>query len=208
MKITIMRDQLIAALCTTAQADVRYYLSGVYVEATSMETRLTSTNGTIMSTQRADAKGDNDVDGVIRIVVPREAIEKIKKHPMLKTVEINDDGGNWSVVDGLTRIGFEPVHERFPDYRRIIPAKTSGVAAQFDPALIAVFAKAAKVLGATYKGLAQVVISHNGYDTPGDMGPHGAIVTLGHLTDYVGVISPLKSGAPVSAPFWAQEELV
>lgn len=218
MKITIMRDQLIAALCTAATTDIRQYLNGIYVEATSMETRIVATDGTVLSIQRADAKGDNEVGSVFTMIVPRAAIDKIKKHPVLKTVEINNDGGAWGIVDGHMRTGFTPTEGYYPDYRRILPTQTSGETAQFDPALIAAFAKAAKILGATYKNLNQVVISHNGFDTPGNIGRRTALVTLGHLTDYIGAISPLAGNATgavaTHTPAWAfeilsaQEELV
>lgn len=203
MKITIMRDQLVAALCTTAKADIRYYLNGVYVEATNAETRLTSTDGHVMSTQRADAVGDNEVDGVIRIIIPTSALEGIKKHKTIHTVEVNDDGGSWGIVDYPARIGFTPVEGQFPDYRRIIPARLSGEPGQFDPRLIAQFTKAATALGATHEKIPRVLINHNGKDC--------ALVSLGRDTEYVGVIAPLKplpqflpSDAP---PSWATTQL-
>ena len=206
MKITIMRDQLIAALCTAGKTDVRFYLNGVYLEATNTETRLISTNGAVLSLQRADAKGENEVVGVIRMTIPRSAIEKVKNHKILRTIEINDDGGKWGVVDFATRTNFEPVDGSFPDYRRIIPLAPSGEAGQFDPELIALFAKAATALGATVKSKPIVAIKHNGTG--------GALVSLGRDTEYIGVIYPFRVQPPATPPAWAmtvleaQEELV
>lgn len=192
MKITIMRDQLVAALCIAAKSDIRYYLNGVHVEATNTETRLTATNGHVLLTQRADAKGDNQVDGTVRMTLPRAAIEGIKKHKQLPTIEINDDGGNWGIVDGPACIAFTPVEGRFPDYRRIFPKTTDGVAVQFDPALVACFAKAAVALGATSKGRAEVHLSHNG-------ATGCALVTFGGKSDAVGVLMGMR-GQPESTP--------
>lgn len=211
MKITIMRDQLVAALCTAGKADVREYLNSVYIEATNEETRITSTDGITLSIQRADAKGENEVVDVVRLIVPREVVEKVKKDKMAPTVEINDTGGSWGLVDRATRTGFTPMDRRYPDVRRVVPATTSGVMAQFDPRLVANFAKAAVALEATYKGMPQVAIAHNGHPTPGnksDAATHSALVTLGALQNYIGVIMPLNNGDPgTSSPAWAQSAL-
>lgn len=211
MKITIMRDQLIAALCTAGKSDIRPSLNGVYIEATDMETRLSSTNGSAAALQRADAKGENDVDGgVVRMIVPRHALEGVKNHKVLRTVEINNDGGSWGLVDFSTRTSFVPIDGKFPNIPRVFPRTTSGEVAQFDPELIAAFTKAAKVLGATYKGLAQVAIAHNGRRTPddkNDTGLHAALVSLGHRQDYTGVIMPMTGEAPTAPPSWALSPL-
>ena len=207
MKITIMRDQLIAALFTAGKEDIRPYLNGVYIEATNTETRLTSSNGTTLAMQRADAKGDNQINGIVKMIVPRHALEGVKNHKISRTVEINDDDGKLGLVDCSTRTNFEPVEGRFPDFRRIIPAQTSGVVSQFDTTLIVLFAKAAKVLGATYKGMPQVAIAHN--DSGADKNaPNGALVTLGDLKDYVGVLMPMRFEAPSTPPDWATSQLV
>lgn len=199
MKITIMRDQLVAALCTSAKADVRYYLNGIYLEATNTETRLTSTDGRVMALLRADAKGDNEVEGTVRMIVPFSAIEKIKKHKVYPTIEINDDGGSWGVVDINTRTSFTPIDGRFPDVRRVLPSKPSEELAQINPELIAMFAKAAVALG---KKPDVVHVIHNG--------DGAALVTFEGSTDYVGALSPLnpeKISVAKSAPAWATSEL-
>jgi DNA polymerase-3 subunit beta len=208
MKITIMRNQLVAALCTAGVADTRTYLNGIYLEATSLETRLTSTDGCVASMQRADAKGDNEVDGVIRFIIPRHAVEGVKLHKNLPTVEINDDGGSWGLVDSQTRVSFTPSDAAFPNCRRVLPANLSGEAAQFEPALVGKFAKAAKALGAMYKTLAQVAISHNGFPRAGVSRKTAALVTLGGRQDYVGLIGPLSDGdVPTTPPLWALSQL-
>lgn len=203
MKITIMRDQLIAALCTAAKAHKHACLNAVYVEATNMETRLSSTDGTVLSCQRADAKGDNEVEGVVRLLVPRAVLEGVKNHKVLRTVEINNDGGQWALVDYTMRIGFEPIDGSFPDVRRVIPANPSGEAAQFSPALIAQFAKAALALGATCEKVPFVMIRHNGAGS--------ALVSIGRDAEYTGVLMPLRVRPdltpPTAPPSWAQSQL-
>lgn len=207
MKITIMRDQLVAALCTAGKADIRKNLNGVYLEATNLETRLSSTDGHVAALQRADAKGDNEVDSVVRMIIPRDAVERVKVSKTLPTVEINDEGGQWGLVDFLTRTPFTPLEGTFPDCHRVLPRSTSGEAAQFDPDLIAKFAKAAKVLGATYRSTALVAIGHNGRPRPGEILQTAALVTLGVLQDYVGVITPKNGDAPTTPPLWALSQL-
>lgn len=200
MKITIMRDQLIAALCTAGKDDIRYYLNGVFVEASNMETRLTSTNGHIVSTQRADAKDENEVDGVVQMIIPRAALEKIKNHKVLRTVELNDEGGAWGIVDFDARTEFVPVDGKYPEYRRVIPATFSGEAAQFNPNYIALFAKAAKALGAMNGDAPRLAISHNGRTG-------NALVSIGRDDEYIGVIAPCKMEPTACRPEWAIAEL-
>jgi DNA polymerase III subunit beta len=204
MKVTIQRDQLMAALCTAAKSDIRYYLNGVYLEATNMETRLTSTDGHTISLQRADAKDENEVDGVLRMILPRDLCERVKKNKMLPVVWIDndDDSNEWMLTDIGTRISFKPVEGKFPDYRRIIPSQTSGEAARFNPLLIGQFVKAAVILGAGKKDYPDVRIAHNGTDS--------ALVSIGR-SDYLGVLAPLRvldSNAPITSPHdWALAEL-
>lgn len=202
MKVTIQRDQLMAALCTAAKSDIRYYLNGVYLEASSLETRLTSTDGQVISLQRADAEGDNEVEGVLRMILPRDFCERVKKNKHLPVVWIDNDKGEWALTDCSTRISFTPIDGKFPDCRRVIPRQTSGAAARLNPSLITPFIKAALILGAGKKDQPDVRIAHNGTDC--------ALVTLGR-SDYLGVLAPLReldSTTPVTAPFaWALAEL-
>ena len=140
---------------------------------------------------------------LITLIVPRHAIDKIKKNALFSTVEINDEGGKWGVVDGFTRTGFEPINAAYPNYRRIIPAKPSGEAAQFDANLITPFAKAAKALGAIYDKVPRVLIKHNGNGA--------ALVSFGRDDEYIGVIMPLRPlpqlTPPCAPPVWAIEQL-
>lgn len=199
MKITIMRDQLIAALCTAAKGDIRFYLNGVYIEASNMETRLVSTTGALVAVQRADAKDENEVDGVLKMIIPRTAVEKIKSHKTLRTVELNDEGGKWGIVDCATRTTFDPVDGVFPDYRRAIPDKATGKAARFNPEFIAMFAKASKALGTSQKGSPVVKITPNGDDA--------ALVSVGRDDEYFGVLMPMRDELTDTTPVWAKADL-
>lgn len=198
MLITIQRKQILAALCTAGKGDVRYYINGVCVDATTQETRLTSTDGVVVAMQRAPAKGGNQVDGVVRINVPREALENIKAHKSLTTIALCNDSGDWFVIDGAMRTGFVPVVGNFPNMLRVMPAKPSRVLAQFDPEQLIKFAKAARVLGISGKGPAMVSITHNGNDT--------ALVSLGCDEEYIAAVMPMnkKKGwvSPASPPIW------
>jgi DNA polymerase III sliding clamp (beta) subunit (PCNA family) len=202
MKITIMRTQLLAALCTAGSKDIRQYLNGVYVEATNSETRLASSTGSALALQRADAKDENDVAGTVSMIVPRDVVRSVRKTGDSPTVTITDgpQPGEYVLADGPTKTIFKPVEGRFPDWTRAIPRGTSGETAQFNTEFMALFAKAASALGATFKGMPDVRIAHNGTD--------GALVTLGLLQDYVGVLMPLRDQTVAkSAPSWAFEEL-
>ena len=196
-----MRDQLIAALCTAPKADVRQYLVSVLVEATNLETRLISSAGSVMSVQRADAKGDNDVEGAVKVLLPLALLERVKKNRLSDHVEIIRIGDDWHMRDDAAQISFKPMEDRYPDYRRILPAKLSGDAARFDPALLQVFVKAAAVFGLKPH---EVQLSPDG--------EKGMLVSIGRDTEYIGVLMPLREKTlPVkltAAPSWARAELV
>ena len=187
-----------AALCTCASTDLRYYLNGVYVEATSTETRLTSTDGRILSTQRFTS--DNLVDGVVRILVPFNVLNKIKKHKTVPMVEMGNEHGGWEIIDQDIRIGFTPTDGYFPDILKVIPKILNGEPGQFDPRLFANFAKAAIILGALNKKIPAVFVSHNGKGA--------AVISLGEEIEYLGIIMPLAKTYPLSAPpSWAIKKL-
>ena len=84
----------------------------------------------------------------------------------------------------------------FPDYRRVIPATTDGVTAQFDPAQLVTFQKAAALIG----GHAVPTLHHNG-DGPAlvtvkDMGERDAFIIFG-------VLMPFRTSAEKPYTAWA-----
>lgn len=192
-----MRDQLLAALYTAATQDVRYYLNCVCVDATSVETRLYTTDGIVLAAQRADAKGDNEIDGLVRVLVPVSALAGVKKNRLSDHVTVACLDGVWSIIDDAVTIAFTPTEGSFPDITRVIPRRCSGERADFDQTFVARFVKAAAALGV--KGIDAVKISTSGASS--------ALVEIAGRADYVGVIMPLRAAvypAPCDTPpAWA-----
>jgi DNA polymerase-3 subunit beta len=98
---------------------------------------------------------------------------------------------------GATTVG-RTIAGRYPDYRRVIPGKASGVLAQFDPRYLATLAKAHSALHGS-KAAPYVGIGHNGLS--------GALLTLGD-ENFVGVLMPLRTDSyPLAqtAPTWTHD---
>jgi DNA polymerase III sliding clamp (beta) subunit (PCNA family) len=96
-------------------------------------------------------------------------------------------GGTIQVYGGAV-ISWKAVDGQFPDYIRVLPKDPmTGETAQYDPAIVQKFVKAAKYLGLTPKN--GVPIGHNGGG--------GALIDLGE-PNFIGVIMPMRV-EPVNA---------
>ncbi|HDR9176356.1 TPA: DNA polymerase III subunit beta [Burkholderia vietnamiensis] len=152
--------QLKAAQILAAQQDIRYYLNGVFIEATPFETRLVATDGhkagvfryAVENDVLAGATVENDVlaGATVEVIIPHEAIDRLKaaKSDMTAVVRLEVEDRQCSLcVDAMgARIQFVAVDGRYPDYRRIFPKTMSGVPGQYRADLLMDFAKAAKLL--------------------------------------------------------------
>lgn len=137
MKTAFPKNYLQAALRCAADQDVRYYLNGVFIEASDYETRLAGCDGASFSLLRYSVENTESFE----VIVPRDIVAlalKIKTEVMPLTCE----NGSWA----LGGIPFIPVVGRYPDYRRVIPAQCSGEAGNFSFELLARFHQIAKDL--------------------------------------------------------------
>ncbi len=140
--------QLKAAQILAAVQDIRYYLNGVFIEATPFETRLVATDGHKCGVIRHAA--ENDVSDDVSLIIPSDVINKLKaaKRDMQSAVYIEIENGKY--VLHAPALGypteFAPIDGRYPDYRRIFPKTTSGEPGQYSVHLLMDFAKAARVL--------------------------------------------------------------
>lgn len=174
--IAINPHHLLAALHCAGKNDVRYYLNGVYVEATATETRLVATTGIVCAAFRQATPNTEAVS----LIIPRDTVEAFAK------VAKNAKGVALRIVDGQHRLywnggslPFAPIDGRFPDYRRVFPQSPSGETAQFNPKLLLAFSKVSKTLGT---GGVIPEILHNGSS--------GALVRLNGRSDFVGAVMP------------------
>ncbi len=203
MNATIQLDaaKLRAVSLFSATKDIRYYLNGVYVEASATETRVAATDGHVLAVVRSDEVNGMAACPEISLIVPGAVIASA-----LKLLEKDDkhlslflDDGKWTMVANGARLPFEPIDGKFPDYRRVIPTKEpEGIAAQFNPELLMRFKKAAKALGAKFSP----IVHH-------DIPEHSALVTIPSFPDFAGVIMPLRTDkADMFRPSWMANKLV
>ena len=73
--IHISRNKLKAAAYFSAAKDIRFYLCGILIESTPIQTRVCATDGHALFCTKDDAKGDN-VDSFVGIV-PNDTIKQI-----------------------------------------------------------------------------------------------------------------------------------
>jgi hypothetical protein len=88
--------------------------------------------------------------------IPLDMVDKIKlgrKAPDYATLSFDSKGDNLQArflnlrFDGTTQSGFE-VEASYPAARRVAPVSITGEATQFDPEVLIVFSKAARLAGA------------------------------------------------------------
>ena len=186
MKTEFPRQYLAAAAHFMADQDVRYYLKGVLVEALPTETRLVATDGAAVGALRHLVENADRFE----VIIPAATVALVAKLPSEFLTLERDDAGQWRAGGAP----FVPVEGKFPDYRRIIPTGGSGAAGDYDPALVARFAKAAKAL--KHKGVP--IIRQNGKDS--------ALVHFYACDHFVGVVSPYRHFSEkhpdLGAPSW------
>jgi DNA polymerase-3 subunit beta len=157
--IHIQRNTLKAASHFMAKQDIRYYLNGILIESSPVETRACATDGHAMLLRQEDRKDDNA--GHASIILPAETIAAILKWKaphksaadMPVVVTVPDDASAEHRAEWFGQVAiFRPVDGKFPDYQRVIPQSPSGEAAHFNPELLAKCQKAAIDLGTSKAG--------------------------------------------------------
>lgn len=160
MNIKIKADIFAAASLFRGINDVRYYLHGLYLETGPMGARLVGCDGH----QLAVAKIEGEFP-VSSIIIPGCLVDVVrKKAKSAQFVTLDFDKGNKQYKDldnvkgifvprditlnyGETTTTSKELDGKYPDYRRVVPDKTDGTAAQFDPRLIIRIDKACSILG-------------------------------------------------------------
>lgn len=189
--ITVPTKHLKAALLAVPKHDIRYYLLGVFLEASAAETRCVATTGALAVVLRHPCVNDL----LAEVILPREVVEAAVKMKRDETEFEKLDASHW-LMNGTHR--FKPCDGKYPDYRRIFPRAVSGEATElgFDPELFAVFGKVAVALG---KKSMQVSTHLNGATGT-------AAITIEGCPEFAGLISPLritKDMKPMGVQGWA-----
>lgn len=192
MKATIENRLIQSLALMTPKNDVRVYLNAIYIA----NGRAVVTNGHYLLLVRIP-----EFEGEDNCYIMPEWVKGIKTDKVeIETID------NWTIVNGITYPKYD--QGRYPDYRRVIPEKTSGEPAQFDMQYLAMLAKVKKLLG---KGTVynkdkggfvsapgMLTIHHNGSSS-------AAIITSNASADFLGVLAPLSSSnnGPFETPAWA-----
>lgn len=164
--ITINKTALKAVSRFAAKADVRYYLVGVYVEASETETRLVATDGHTLLVHRMAAENTHTWAGII----PLDTVNAILKHKSpyerkgnTLPVELSECVGTEARIDYAGQaFVFKPIDGQFPDYRRVIPSTISGEPAVYQADYLKRVSDAACDLGATTHGTPCYSVGYNG----------------------------------------------
>lgn len=197
MKITIDHSVIKALLICVPKIDVRYYLKGVAVDARADGTVvLVATDGHRMlcypvAVENVEAPAPGEY------IIPRELLEAVKPakagrttlpiHVSIDTAPDMPDperagvtikGRTSITITGATTTVGAPIDGKYPDYRRIIPASTSGEAAQYQPDYIAGFGDICKLLGGKYGPY----INYNG----------NACAVVSNLPGAFGLLMPMR----------------
>lgn len=157
--IQIQRSTIKAASHFMAQKDIRYYLNGILIESSPIETRACATDGHAMLLRQEDRKDDNA--GSAGIIMPAETVAMILKWKapfksaadMPIVITVPDDAAAEHRAEWCGQIAvFRPIDGKFPDYQRVIPKTLSGESAHFNPELLMRCQKAAIDLGTSKAG--------------------------------------------------------
>jgi DNA polymerase-3 subunit beta len=198
--IHISRNKLKAAAIFAASKDVRFYLCGVLIESTPMQTRICATDGHALFCAKDDAKGDND--GTFIGIVPNDTIKQILAWkapykgaadlPVVITTAETEQRAEWC---GNTAV-FKLIDAKFPEYARVVPGTVSGDASYIDPELLMKCKKAAEALGTNKFG-------HFAFKQGGD----GSAIAV-FSSEAFAVVMPMRGDkADVADVAWAREAL-
>ena len=179
MSHVIKTQHIAAAIHTSANKDVRYYLNGIFVDSRV----IVSTDGYCASAYL----GEECEEYLPPFIIPIDAAKIIAK---LKSSRVEAA----LLPDGRIDIGgvvFKPVDGTFPDYKRVFVGKVGMEAhkMQFDPELVMKFQKVAQALKASCK------VPYL-YATEGGVSFRVAI--QGKESEFMGLLLPLK---PEDDPF-------
>ena len=162
---------------TDKTGSIRPHLAGVHVTIRGGSVTLAATTGEVMG-MLVCVGSPLDLPPE-PFTIGNDACDQIVKAAKGKPVTVAVGPNGYLEAAGVF---FKPLEGAYPDVRRVIPATTSGNAAQFDPELLMRFAKTAKALGGKS---GYVMVDHNGNDS--------ATVRIPGRADFIGVVMPLRS---------------
>jgi len=190
MQFTIKTNELKALLLCAAKNDVRYYLNGIHFESTPGGIIAASTDGhrlLCINLPSEQAEGVN-------CLVPRALIEAAVK-TKVQVIDVMIDGQQVTLSSAGQNVSGSLTEGVFPDFRRVIPEKVSGIQGnEFNNEYLVDFDKIGKLVNG---GKASVLQNDVGFS---------ALVHFDN-ENVIGVIMPLRHEAPkgtVLRPAWLE----
>lgn len=195
-KITLQRDILRAVSRFMAKEDIRYYLNGVKVEVHRAVAYLVATDGHRLAVARVEGSPADPwepceaiIPGDALAVVLKSGSAAIKKLAVILTLD--GDSFEFNACGAIT--AGKLIDGKFPDWRKVIPAKVSGERAHFNTEYLMECHKARADLGSKFSP----AIGHNG-EAP-------AIFEL--REDVLAVLMPMRGhDSPEVSPDWIRED--
>ena len=137
MQLLIRKSDLQAAFACSATKDIRYYLTGVYIEFAPNEDGgiliFAGTNGGVLFCGTAPAVfSEGEQPAPFWMTIPADAVKAAIKSKTQCVYLTSLPDGRYTLADTV----FAPVDAKYPDFRRVLPDKVSGELAQYDPALL------------------------------------------------------------------------
>nr|WP_243899437.1 ribonuclease H-like domain-containing protein [Burkholderia pseudomallei] len=118
-----------------------------------------------------------------QFIIPRATVEALKVTKPLRDLPISIEGpdektGEYRMTYATDVIIFRAVDGKFPDYRRVVPQRTSGEPTQLNPAYLLDMRKSVELLGSK-----RIHVQYNGTDA--------AVITAEDTKiEFVGVVMP------------------
>lgn len=132
--LTVPVSYVAAALVCASKKDIRECLTGVQFEATGRYLYVSSADGCRLFSIRLVHEGP-----AFATILPRETLEAICKGKAAADDELviimSGDPRRAPVTlkRNAMQVVCEPIDAHFPDWRRVVPSRTTGIAAQFNP---------------------------------------------------------------------------
>lgn len=204
IKIFVLAEILAAIKLFAANEGVGSRLDGVNLEIGAAEFRLAATDGCTMGCYRVLSEQSGVTASLNNIIIPNDLLKHIKPRGMVEITIGQLEGPGLTHAVTVTYAGMsasgKTIDAMFPDVRRMAATlKVSGLAAQFNPAYIGRFAKAAALI--RRRTSAPIGIGFNG-DGP-------ALVDIGD-DNFFGLLAPRAKGAmavPEVPPKWVAARL-
>ncbi|MEZ5446649.1 MAG: DNA polymerase III subunit beta [Gammaproteobacteria bacterium] len=123
----VLRDLIADTQFAMAHQDIRYYLNGLLLEFSESGLRAVATDGHRMAL--ADMEWSTGLKEAVQVIVPRKGVGEIVRLLAEATgeVELQVGPAHLKVLSPVRTITTKLIDGKFPDYQRVIPAKSDKI---------------------------------------------------------------------------------